>query len=229
MTMNDINSIAYELLHDEGFLISLSQNTIFVKNLSQNKDFVNAVSKNPVFIDSVMSDPTYIEGVQDILSDNFDIYFDAMLANSKHQPLAKIAKLEAATGLGVFYSDDEEEEQEPTLPERIHELEVKIENIKFRPTVSPAIDKIPETKTELRASFLVEALEASGKAYFSANDIITFLKCKLPESCKIDEKVKNIRKVKQDVVSKAVELFSSIVESNKKKTGHGDVRLILKS
>ncbi len=108
----------------------------------------------------------------------------------------------------------------------VDSIEDRIENFEYRPTVSPVIEQTPTTKTEYRAKFLVDALKASDKEYMSAREILEFLKCKLPESCKIDEHVQNIRKVKQDVLSKAVSMFPG-VSMNKKSTGHKDVRLIL--
>lgn len=162
--------------------------------------------------------------VETVLQDSFD----ARLAMSELRPIKRLAELEQVTGI-EDYSGDDDEFREPNIPERIQTLEDKIQNCSTGLTVSSCIDKIPETKTEIRASLLVDALKASKKDYFSANDIMDFLKCKLPESCKIGDNVRNLRKVKQDVVSKAAQMFSSIVEPNKKKTGHKDIRLVLKS
>lgn len=187
---------------------------------TEKEDFVNAIMPD------VEKNPIFQKRVNEVVEATLKNTFDARLAVSELHPIKRIAKLEQVTGIEEYFDD---EEHELTIPERIEGLEDKIESCNFRPSESPCIDKIPETKTEIRASLLVEALEASKKPYFSASEIIDFLKCKLPDSCKIDTNVKNIRKVKQDVVSKAVEMFSSIVEPNKKTTGHRDIRLVLKS
>lgn len=170
------------------------------------------------------------ERVTAIVEKVLDSTFEGKLSHSKFQPVQRIFEIETFVGTDGFNSsENEEDENKPSLAKRIQTLEDKISSTDFRPTVNPQIDKIPETKTEIRASLLVDALKASKKDYFSANDIMDFLKCKLPDSCKIDEKVKNVRKVKQDVVKKAEEMFSYLVESNKKTTGHRDIRLVLKS
>ena len=158
-------------------------------------------------------------------SNEFRAATEMVLLTSGLRPIKRISKLESVTGLDDY---DPEEKHEPTLPERIRDLETQFENSEYRPTVRPQIECEPTTKTELRASLLVEALEASGKDHFTANEIIDFLKCKLPDTCKIDEKVQNIRKVKQDVVRKATEMFANVL-TNKKTTGHKDVRLVLVS
>lgn len=151
------------------------------------------------------------------------LFFDNSLVTSEMKVLKRLADIERTLGLNGM--DDEDQ---PTVTKKIEQLEEKIENIEFRPAVSPVIETIPTTKTEMRASLLVDALKGSGKDHYTAPEIMNFLKCRLPESCKIDENVQNIRKVKQDVVRKATEMFSH-VKMNKKTTGHKDVRLILSS
>lgn len=207
-------------------MITLSDFTQAFKLASQaeKEEFVSAIM--PVMEKSSVFEKRIAEIVDEIL----DNTFEGKLSHSKFQPVQRIFEIETFVGTDGFNSsENEEDENKPSLAKRIETLEDKITNVKVMPSESPAIDKTPETKTELRASYLVKALEASEKKYFSASDIMDFLKCKLPDSCKIDENVKNIRKVKQDVVSKAVEMFSSIVEPNRKTTGHKDIRLVLKS
>ncbi len=196
-------------------MITLSDITQAFRNASESEreDFLNVLI------------PVFEAKVTKIVETVLNTSFDSRLLMSDLRPVKRISELELITGLDEY----EDEDRAPSIPERIQTLEDKISSTDFRPTVNPQIDKIPETKTEIRASLLVDALKASKKDYFSANDIMDFLKCKLPDSCKIDEKVKNVRKVKQDVVKKAEEMFSYLVESNKKTTGHRDIRLVLKS
>jgi hypothetical protein len=84
------------------------------------------------------------------------------------------------------------------------------------------------SKTEVRASFLVSELKDSGKDHLTNHEIINFLKSKLPDSCKVNERIQNIRKVKQDVLRAASQMYPNVFLS-KKKTGHKEVRLILSS
>ena len=174
----------------------------------------------------ITEDPKFRAEISAIVNHELDTTFDARLTISELRPIKRISKLEVVTGQEDYYDPDEE--HEPTLPERLQNIEAQIAGYEFRPTVNPYIEKEPTTKTEMRASLLVTALKASGKKHFTANEIVDFLKCKLPESCKIKSTVKNIRKVKQDVMNTARSMFSN-VDLNKKKTGHREVRLILLS
>lgn len=205
-------------------MITLSEINQAYRNASETEqiEFVELIL--PKIIESTVFEAKVTVVVEKVLKNSFD----ARLATSELHPIKRIAKLEQVTGLDDFGLEDE---HEPTIPEKMKNLEEKIENYEFRPSISPLVERMsnePTTKTEMRASLLVEALEKSEKDYFSANDIIDFLKCKLPESCKIDSTVKNIRKVKQDVLKTATEMFSNVL-MNKKTTGHRDVRLILVS
>lgn len=222
----DVNSIAQSLLHNEAFLTSLSQNTVFVKGLSQNKEFVSSVSKNPVFRESVINDPGYVASIKGLVNEELDNTFEGKLSHSKFQPVQRIFEIETFVGTDGFNScENEEDEDILPLAKRIQLIEDKINNHEFRPTVSPDINKIYDSMTEKRAACLVDALEASDKGFFTASEIIEFLKCKLPDYCKLSDTVQNIRKVKQDVVNKAEKMFPHI-KKNKKANGHKDVRLV---
>lgn len=194
--------------------------------LFSNPEFSKAIKGYNLYL--LKEDKKYRDEVKTVLKEELNEVFDANLATSELHPIKRIAKLEQVTGLDDFGL---EENHEPTIPEKIADLSEKIENYESLPSVSPYIERMdhePTTKTEMRASLLVDALKKSEKDYFSASDIIDFLKCKLPENCRIDESVQNIRKVKQDVVRKATEMFSNVL-MNKKSNGHRDVRLVLVS
>lgn len=196
--------------------------TKFVE-LFLDPDFSKAIKSYNLYL--LKEDKEYRKEVKNVLRKELDEFFDAKLATSELRPIKRIAELEQITGLDDFGLDDN---HEPTIPERIQDLEGKLEKFEFQPTVSSQLEKEPTTKTELRASLLVDALKTSGKDHFTANEIIDFLKCKLPENCKISSTVKNIRKIKQDVIKAATEMFPN-VDLNKKKTGHREVRLVLAS
>jgi anion-transporting ArsA/GET3 family ATPase len=165
------------------------------------------------------TEPVFIEKVKSIISD--------FIVTSDFQILPRLAAVESVTGLND-YSDFEEEDREPSIPEKIQEIEEKIEEIKVSPINTVKEDKEPTSKTEIRASLLVKELKKSGKGHLTSKEIITFLKSRLPENCRIKDNVQNIRKVKQEVLKKADSMFS-YVNLSKKKTGHKEVRLILVS
>ena len=152
-------------------------------------------------------------------------WFDSMLITSELKPIKRIAELETITGLNDF-ADFEDEEREPNIPEKIEALKEEIQNIEYKATVSTSITLEPTSKTEVRASLLVSELKDSGKDHLTSHEIIHFLKSKLPENCKVNETIQNIRKVKQDVLKAASNMYPDVFLS-KKKTGHKEVRLIL--
>jgi len=195
----------------------------------------NALLKLPAFVvsmtKSMMEIPEsrkiILEHVKPVLKNELDTSFDARLATSELRPLKRIAELETVTGLNDY--SDFEEEHEPTIPEQISLLEEKIKAIS-EPIRAPIIEtaNIPTSKTEIRACALVDHLKETGKDHLTTHEIISFLKCKLPESCRIEDNIQNIRKVKQDVLNKAASMYPNVFLS-KKNTGHREVRLVLSS
>ena len=162
-----------------------------------------------------------------VLEEKATIVIEKVLLTSELKPIKRIAELETITGLKDY--SDFEEEHEPTIPEKISLLSEKINNL-LESTREPIIQpgNFPTGKTEIRACALVDHLKKSGKDHLTTHEIIHFLKCRLPESCKIDENIQNIRKVKQDVLNKAASMYPNVFLS-KKKTGHKEVRLVLSS
>lgn len=157
---------------------------------------------------------------------------EKVLLTSELRPIKRIAELETITGLNDYSDFEDDIEREPTIPEKINLLTEKFKEIEYKPvtaTISKNIELSPTTKTELRAKLLVEDLEESGKDHFNNHDIIHFLKAKLPESCKINDNIQNIRKVKQDVIRAATRMYSENVFLNKSKNGRKETRLVLGS
>jgi len=162
-----------------------------------------------------------------IKNPGFQNDFNNKLILSPLKPIKRIAELETVTGLNDF-ADFEDEEREPNIPEKIKALKEEIQNIEYKAPISPTITLEPTSKTEVRASLLVSELKDSGKDHLTSHEIIHFLKSKLPDNCKVNEKIQNIRKVKQDVLRAASQMYPNMFLS-KKKTGHKEVRLILSS
>jgi hypothetical protein len=152
-------------------------------------------------------------------------FIDASIATSELKILKRLSACESILGLDDYSID---EDHEPTISERIQSIEDQIADYQPNFTLIPSINHIPTTKTEIRATSLIDHLKDTGKDHLTHNEIITFLKCKLPESCRIDDNIQNIRKVKQDVLKKAAAMYPNVF-LNKKSTGHREVRLILAS
>jgi hypothetical protein len=153
------------------------------------------------------------------------VFVDSAIATSELHILKRLAAVEQILGLDDYGLD---EKVAPTLPQRIERIEEKVNDsiTSFKPPVEPEIQ--PTTKTEKRAVSLVDHLKETEKGHMTSPEIFSFLKCKLPDNCKINENVQNIRKVKQDVLKKAAAMYPNVFLS-KKSTGHHEVRLVLAS
>lgn len=161
---------------------------------------------------------TFLNLLQDPdIQNSLKSIFETFLATSELKVLKRLSHLEELLGI-----DDTVEA--PTIPERLEKLEARVTTpaCEFKPPVEPT------TLTECRAVAVVDHLKETGKDHLTAPEIFSFLKCKLPENCKINENIQNIRKVKQDVLKKAVAMYPNVFLS-KKSTGHREVRLILAS
>jgi len=155
----------------------------------------------------------------------FRNYIENIIATSELRILKRLSAVETALGLND-YSDFEDEERELNIPEKIEALKEEIRNIEYKTPVSSTTTLEPTSKTDVRASLLVSEIRDSGKDHFTSHEIIHFLKSKLPDNCKVSESIQNIRKVKQDVLKAASNMYPDVFLS-KKKTGHKEVRLIL--
>jgi len=153
------------------------------------------------------------------------VFVDNAIATSELQILKRLTAVEQILGLDDYGTDKAET---PTLPQKIDRLEEQVKNsaASFKLPIDPVIQ--PTTKTEKRAVSLVDHLKETGKDHLTSPEIFSFLKCKLPENCKINENIQNIRKVKQDVLKKAAAMYPNVFLS-KKNTGHREVRLVLAS
>ena len=162
-----------------------------------------------------------------INSCEFKTNVENVLLTSELKPIKRIAELETVTGLNDF-TDFEDEEREPNIPEKMEALKEEIHNIEYKAPVNSTTTLEPTSKTNVRASLLVSEIRNSGKDHFTNHEIINFLKSKLPDNCKVNDTIQNIRKVKQDVLKAASNMYPDVFLS-KKKTGHKEVRLILSS
>ena len=143
-------------------------------------------------------------------------FIDNRIATGETRILQRLARIEQLLGIEDYGIENDKP------AERLDKIEEKIEHCGF---VYPTLPPEP-TKTEERACLLVQELHAQGKDYFSAREVLNFLKNKLPESCALPAKIKNVRKVKADVLEKAKAMYPNVF-TNKKKQGRKEVRLIL--
>ena len=162
-----------------------------------------------------------------INSCDFKTNVENVLLTSELKPIKRIAELETITGLNDF-TDFEDEEREPNIPEKIEALKEEIRNIEYKTPVSSTTAQEPTSKTEVRAVLLRSELDDSGKDHLTGHEITHFLKSKLPDNCKVSETIQNIRKVKQDVLKAVSNMYPDVFLS-KKKSGHREVRLVLRS
>ncbi|SRR5664279_555612 len=205
--------------HSEGLSMSLAD---FIPEkfleLFSDPDFSKAIKGYSLFL--LKEDPEYRAEVK--------TYFDVCLVTSELKPIKRIAELETVTGLNDFADFKDDGDRKPNIPEKIEALKEEIQNIEYKTPVSSTTTLEPTSKTDVRASLLVSEIRDSGKDHFTSHEIIHFLKSKLPDNCKVSESIQNIRKVKQDVLKAASNMYPDVFLS-KKKTGHKEVRLILSS
>jgi len=170
----------------------------------------------------------FIEQIIPDLEERISIIIEKVLLTSELKPIKRIADLETVTGLND-YSDFEEEDHEPTLPEKISFLEETVKSLSGAPIKQP--DNIPTGKTEIRACKLVERLkearETAGNKFLSSDDIVNFLKHGIDEALRVKEG-QNVRQVKKEVLEKAARMYPDIFISQKS-TGRRDLRLVLKT
>ena len=119
--------------------------------------------------------------------------------------------------------------------EQIKELANSIEQPLNKSTESIEIEVpvIPNTTMEHKASALIEHLKDKVKprndaVFMNSNEIINFLKCKLPEDLRLKEDIRNPRQAKKDILEKAVKLFSNSVMIIKNKSGNKVTGIALK-
>jgi len=141
--------------------------------------------------------------------------FNEFMATSELKVLKRLSTVE--TVLGLNDPEDEDEDEEPTIPEQIKKLSEKIENADIRPQeeVKPDLPVIPETTLERKACELVEHLKVNVKprndqVFLNSQEIFSFLRTGLPEDLRLKD-VRNPRQAKKDILEKAVKLFSDSV------------------
>jgi len=95
------------------------------------------------------------------------------------------------------------------------------------------IPNIPTTSLEIKATAIVEHLKEKVRprndaVFMNSNEIISFMKCELPENMRLKEDARNQRQAKKDIIEKAVKLFSDTIMIIKNKSGNKVTGIALK-
>lgn len=165
-----------------------------------------------------------LEGDPEVQS-SLKYFVNCTIADSELKIPKRLGKVEQMLGICDRSEYEENKTAAPTLPQRIKGLEEKINSPNFKPPAE--IEFQPTTNTEERAVVVYEEGKKSGN-FLSHPGIMSVLTNKLPDSCKLPPNIKNIRKVKQDVLKKVKELFPDVVLSPYEH-GHHQVRMIIRS
>lgn len=159
--------------------------------------------------------------------------FDYHMATSELRVLKRLSVVE--TDLGHNDLTDFEEEHVPTIPEQIKTLSDRLEHPLSNATdhIKTDVDIIPQTITEHRASELITHLKndiapRNSEVFLTSREIMIFLKDGIKEEYRIKKDVVNLRQTKKDVLTKAVEMFTTSISLSKKSNGHKEVRIILR-
>jgi len=178
-----------------------------------------------------MQAPEKIKQLIDLLQDKevqsfLKLFIDNSIVTSDLNILKRLSTIESMLGLNCDY---EEEDHNPTLPEKISFLEENVKSLSGVPIKQS--DNIPTGKTEIRACKLVERLkqarETAGNKFLSSCEIVSFLKHGIDEKFRVKEG-QNVRQVKKEVLEKAAKMYPDIFISQKS-TGRRDLRLVLKT
>lgn len=192
----------------------------------------NALLKIPSYVVSMTkrmmdipeSREIILEHVKPVLKNELDESFDARLATSELRPIKRLAELELVTGLDDYYDD---EAHEPTIPDRIENLENKLSSLEYRPSESPAIEIKQKTKTGKRAMHLIKALMDSGKDHLTRSQIREALSDETLEDARLTPETSNPRRVIIDALNEAGKLCSKVIP-DQKGYGRHEWRLLLK-
>jgi len=160
-----------------------------------------------------------------------NLIVENILATSELKILKRIAALESKFGLNDLEFEDE---HEITIPEQLSILAERIDNITepmaFHEPIKPVVDTNPKTTLEHKAWELVEHLKANvkprnGEVFLNSKEIINFLKCEISEQYRTVTDT-NMRRVKKDVIAKAMKLFPETVFISKAKHGKKEIRVV---
>jgi len=188
-----------------------------------NPEFKNVIKS--LVITLANEDIDFRESLKDV--------FDYHMATSELRVLKRLSVVE--TDLGHNDLTDFEEEHVPTIPEQIKTLSDRLEHPLSNATdhIKTDVDIIPQTITEHRANELITHLKndiapRNSEVFLTSREIMIFLKDGIKEEYRIKKDVVNLRQTKKDVLTKAVEMFTTSVSLSKKSNGHKEVRIILR-
>jgi hypothetical protein len=187
----------------------------------------------PTFVVSMTKRAMEIQESRDMIlntvfnSDKFVQNVDFALLDSSTKLLPRLKDVEVVTGLNALYLEDEE--HEPTLPERIEALEQRTILAPEKLIDEPVL--IPKTSLEQKAIKLIESLRTkprspTGIKSMDNTEIKEFINEDLPEDLR--GKDKNIRRFKARIINKAKELYPNLIDVHKNKDGRHETTIFIK-
>ncbi len=190
---------------------------------SEKEEIANAL------IPIVEKTHAFEERVTEIVEKVLDITFEGKLAHSKFQPVQRIYEIETFVGTEGFNStENEEDENIPSLADRIQTLEEKIDNVKVGASENPSVEIKLKSKTGKRAMALIKALMASKKGHLTRTQIRDVLSNEELGDARITEKSSNPRRVIIDAINEAKTICSKVIP-DQKNYGRHEWRLRLES
>jgi len=172
---------------------------------------------------SLLHDPVIIESLQTI--------FESFMATSELQVLKRITAIEEK--LGIIESDV------PTIPQKLIEIEVKVNAItEGKKPKFELFKSLPTTITDTRTDFLIKHLWESEdvpkipdcsrsieRPYINSREFKNFVTHILPEKLR-PKSFKNLRKIKKDLFENAAMRYGNKVIIDKSKHGNKELRLV---
>jgi hypothetical protein len=163
--------------------------------------------------------------------DTVRVFIDCSITMSEHNILKRISTTEKVLGLSDYPAFCDEEEHEPTIPEQIKQLSERLEQPlnKSNDSIKMELPVIPKTTLEHKAVELTTHLIAKMKpgkneVFMDNAELNHFFKSELsPELRSTDT---NLRRVKKDVITKAMKLFPESVFISKAKHGKKEIRAL---
>jgi hypothetical protein len=159
---------------------------------------------------------------------------DYALLDSESKILPRLKDVEIVTGLNALYLEDED--HEPTIPERIEALEQRTVLAPEKPAEEKTEENpiIANTTLTQKASALKEYLKKktkanwSGKVVLENQDIYKFFREIIEEDLRWPEKMRGYRGAKKSIIERAQELYPDEVEVVRNKSGNKITGLALK-
>jgi hypothetical protein len=164
-------------------------------------------------------------------------FIDCSITMSEHNILKRISTTEKVLGLNDYPVFCEEEEHEPTIPEQIKELSIRIEQPLNNITEEKIDDSliIPSTSLDFKATALMVHMIDNVKPNWAREvtlnnqEFYDFMKNTISENLRWKADISNPRQPKKEIFERAVELYPNILEIKQNKSGNKVTGIALKA